>query len=104
MEEPPERDAQDGATPARIDDDAIFKAWVSAQALNDGREVAIVKRMNGGGEDFEDDVEPDAEPQQLTMTPREYQYELFEKAKAFNTIVVLDTGQFFTAIDVLSPY
>jgi endoribonuclease Dicer len=35
-----------------------------------------------------------AESRQIISSPREYQIELFERAKAKNTIAVLDTGQY----------
>ena len=39
-----------------------------------------------------------AESRQIISSPREYQIELFERAKAKNIIAVLDTGQYFPAL------
>lgn len=77
-------------TQRRIEDNFYFSQWVKdkhteivrsapAQALGDeNRSVAWIVRQ--------------AESEKIINTPREYQVELFEKAKEKNIIAVLDTG------------
>lgn len=72
----------------RQKEDASFKAWLERQARQDDDGLAT-------DEETSELARPNmsvAEPSPLTVTPREYQNELYERAKMKNTIVVLETG------------
>ena len=74
-------------------DFAIFQNWVNESQKNITAKIPSDTTSN---------VNPRAEPgegtrgcssQSIIETPREYQLDLFEKAKSKNIIVVLDTGE-----------
>ncbi len=71
----------------KIKDNSIFKQWLQVQAREDDDGVRPL--LSAPPEDLGDAA---AEVSALMVTPREYQNELFERAKKKNTIVVLDTG------------
>lgn len=71
----------------KIKDNSVFQRWLQIQARDD--DDGIIPLLSAPPEDLSDAA---AEASALTVTPREYQNELFERAKNKNTIVVLDTG------------
>lgn len=79
-------------------DDAAFAAWLNEYAANDG-ESSPEKTQVPATDDLADVI---SEPAALTVPPREYQNELFERAKQKNTIVVLDTGNSSRSFELAS--
>ncbi|KAM3458327.1 hypothetical protein MY3296_000533 [Beauveria thailandica] len=81
----------------RTKDSSVFKSWLHEQAKidNDGVLPATNAPLEGLGDAAA------AEVSALMATPREYQNELFERAKSKNTIVVLDTGSGKTLIAIM---
>ncbi|KAF1730136.1 Dicer-like protein 1 [Beauveria bassiana] len=81
----------------RTKDSSVFKSWLHEQAKidNDGVIPAANAPLEGLGDAAA------AEVSALMATPREYQNELFERAKSKNTIVVLDTGSGKTLIAIM---
>lgn len=76
-------------------DKSLFDDWVrdqradaykSARESDVGNESTLVARLSLR----------DAKDAPIISSPREYQTELFERAKEKNIIAVLDTGWFFT--------
>jgi endoribonuclease Dicer len=70
---------------------AAFHSWLEQdqrQRLQD--EISASKAAEDLGRTLGDDRRPN---ENIICSPREYQVELFERAKTRNTIVVLDTGR-----------
>ncbi|KAJ6787743.1 hypothetical protein PWT90_04002 [Aphanocladium album] len=80
----------------KIRDNHVFSAWLHEQAKQD--DDGIVPAESALSEKVSDEA---AAVSALTVTPREYQNELFERAKKKNTIVVLDTGSGKTLIAIM---
>ncbi|OAR00112.1 hypothetical protein LLEC1_06789 [Akanthomyces lecanii] len=83
-------------TKQKIKDTSVFKKWIQAQARDDDDGTSPL--LSAPPDDLSDAA---AEVSALTVTPREYQNELFERAKKRNTIVVLDTGSGKTLIAIM---
>jgi endoribonuclease Dicer len=85
---------------------AIFQSWMTSAA---GREVATRRTRDDMPKDGSGDVgsitsllaQHRKGDDKIVKNPREYQIELFERAKQQNTIAVLDTGSGKTLIAVL---
>ncbi|OAA58270.1 RNase3 domain protein [Cordyceps fumosorosea ARSEF 2679] len=80
----------------KINDNSVFKTWLEHQARVD--DDGSVEAPAAPAEAISDAA---AEISALMITPREYQNELFERAKEKNTIVVLDTGSGKTLIAIM---
>lgn len=82
--------------------DAVFKSWFAKQAATITKE-SITKVMKVEEEEILSikALMARQESQSIISSPREYQMELFEKAKICNTIAVLDTGSGKTLIAVM---
>ncbi|XWX01289.1 hypothetical protein V2A60_009315 [Cordyceps javanica] len=80
----------------KISDNSVFKTWLEDHArVDDDGELSVSSAPSEGLSDAA------AEISALIVTPREYQNELFERAKKKNTIVVLDTGSGKTLIAIM---
>ncbi|ATY67483.1 RNase3 domain [Cordyceps militaris] len=81
---------------AKFKDNTVFTAWLADHARldDDGADLSATAPSEGISETA-------AEISALMITPREYQNELFERAKKKNTIVVLDTGSGKTLIAIM---
>lgn len=77
-------------TQRRIQDNLHFSEWVKEQHAQIERSAAI--QATGIGDQSVSYIVRMAESEKIINTPREYQIELFEKAKEKNIIAVLDTG------------
>jgi hypothetical protein len=72
----------------RLEDDASFDQWIVQH-----EDVLSQKSTSTGQEARTKEwLVRDMEKQKIIVSPRDYQVELFEKAKLQNTIAVLDTG------------
>ncbi|KAH6894613.1 hypothetical protein B0T10DRAFT_436261 [Thelonectria olida] len=80
-------------------DAAAFQSWVA----NNQREVTrdAARSANALSKQSVESLVRDSGGRVIIATPREYQVELFERAKKQNTIVVLDTGSGKTLIAAL---
>lgn len=71
----------------RLAEDIAFSQWLEARQTASAAHMLSVEGVTSSS------CEPEAtKPRRIIASPREYQMELFEKAKEQNTIVVLDTG------------
>lgn len=84
---------------------AIFDVWLSSSA---GQEALKPKSKDGRAKEEVDEMQSvhsllaqQQREAKIVTSPREYQNELFERAKEENTIAVLDTGSGKTLIAVL---
>ncbi|KAG6035504.1 hypothetical protein E4U41_006045 [Claviceps citrina] len=81
-------------------EDVAFQAWVADQKHETSSDLkhpgAKDKKSSALMEDGTSD-----KPKKIISSPRQYQLDLFERAKEGNTIVVLDTGSGKTLIAVL---
>ncbi|KAG8427536.1 Dicer-like protein 1 [Metarhizium acridum] len=78
---------------------AAFMSWVADVAYQD--DTATSAKENDTVEDSATIVESGTPSAKIVTTPRQYQLDLFERAKQQNTIIVLDTGSGKTYIAVL---
>jgi hypothetical protein len=80
-------------------DTAAFQSWVA----NNQREVTrdSARAANSLSKQSVESLVRDGGGRLIIASPREYQVELFERAKKQNTIVVLDTGLLFPCIECL---
>lgn len=81
---------------------AIFESWI----ISDAGQQALTKTKEAKLVDLADEEQSihslmSNQGTQIIKNPREYQTELFERAKKENTIAVLDTGSGKTLISVL---
>lgn len=80
----------------------IFETWLTS----DAGKIALAKKKEYRSVDTADEIASihslmERSTTQIIKNPREYQTELFERAKKENTIAVLDTGSGKTLISVL---
>lgn len=81
-------DDQEASSEQRNVEEDMFTQWLASQQ-------SLVSNTGRQSSENEDTVASDpatSPPAQIITTPREYQMQLFERAKERNTIVVLDTG------------
>ncbi|EFY96289.2 dsRNA-specific ribonuclease [Metarhizium robertsii] len=78
---------------------AAFMSWVADEAYQD--DTATPAKEDDTAEGSATIVESGTSHQRIVTTPRQYQIDLFERAKEQNTIIVLDTGSGKTYIAVL---
>ncbi|KAK7755559.1 Dicer-like protein 1 [Diatrype stigma] len=86
-------------TQRRIQDNLHFSEWVKDRHAQIERSAAV--QATGLGDQSVSYIVRMAESEKIINTPREYQIELFEKAKEKNIIAVLDTGTGKTLIAAL---
>ncbi|EHA54708.1 dicer-like protein 1 [Pyricularia oryzae 70-15] len=88
-------------------DQAAFESWVNDNKIRLSLPSATKSRRSGIRELFSSDETLETRPtrtrprERVIEGPREYQIELFERAKQKNTIAVLDTGTGKTLIAIL---
>lgn len=75
------------ATDQRLAEDIAFTQWLEARQTKATAHTSSSDRVSSSSCELEV-----TESRRIIASPREYQVELFEKAKGQNTIVVLDTG------------
>lgn len=81
-------------------DNAAFQEWM----IKNQREVtkaAVTAAKNNLGNQSVANMVTGFEDKKIITSPREYQTELFERAKEKNTIVVLDTGMSVNSVECL---
>ena len=79
-------------TKRRVQDNLFFSQWVRDQQGE--IEQSNPLRFTRGDDQSVTSLVRQAESQKIINSPREYQVELFEKAKQKNIIAVLDTGMY----------
>ena len=79
-------------TKRRVRDNLFFSQWVRDQQGE--IEQSNPLRFTRGDDQSVTSLVRQAESQKIINSPREYQVELFEKAKQKNIIAVLDTGMY----------
>lgn len=90
LEQNPERPRKKQSEKRRLDA-AIFESWIEQDQRQRLQEALGASKASDGLEKLlDDEIRPD---NAIICSPREYQVELFERAKTRNTIVVLDTGE-----------
>ncbi|KAI7565983.1 dicer-like protein 1, partial [Hortaea werneckii] len=82
---------------------ALFEAWLVSEAAQDALKPKTKHQRLLNADDEELSIQSLMRKQgsQIIKNPRQYQWELFERAKEQNTIAVLDTGSGKTLIAVL---
>ena len=82
---------------------AIFEAWVISDAAQEALKpkARSAKLTDGADEELSMQALMAKQGTEIIKNPRDYQLELFERAKNQNTIAVLDTGSGKTLIAVL---
>ncbi|KAI7089846.1 dicer-like protein 1 [Hortaea werneckii] len=82
---------------------ALFEAWLVSDAAQDALKPKTKHQRLLDADDEELSIQSLMSKQgsQIIKNPRQYQWELFERAKEQNTIAVLDTGSGKTLIAVL---
>ena len=88
-------------TEKRRIENEVFRAFMESEALSASTESVVKDREREDQELSIQDLIAKYEDANRVTTPREYQIELFERAKARNTIAVVDTGSGKTHIAVL---
>nr|AAP21615.1 truncated SMS-3 [Neurospora crassa] len=80
----------------KLADTAAFNSWIEEhqETLARDQRKAAIEAARVAGVDVLPAIGFDSE--RIITSPREYQVELFERAKQQNTIAVLDTGKFLT--------
>lgn len=78
----------------KLADTAAFNSWIEEhqETLARDQRKAAIEAARSAGVDVLPAIGFDSE--RIITSPREYQVELFERAKQQNTIAVLDTGKF----------
>ncbi|KAK2616336.1 Dicer-like protein 1 [Conoideocrella luteorostrata] len=79
-------------------EDNAFRAWIASEVL---KEPTPKAQDDGDKQPSISDLVSHIKSNKIIDTPRQYQLDLFERAKKDNTIVVLDTGSGKTLIAVL---
>ncbi|KAI7256511.1 dicer-like protein 1, partial [Hortaea werneckii] len=82
---------------------ALFEAWLVSEAAQDALNPKTKHQglLNADDEELSIQSLMRKQGSQIIKNPRQYQWELFERAKEQNTIAVLDTGSGKTLIAVL---
>ncbi|KAI9713595.1 MAG: Dicer-like protein 1 [Bogoriella megaspora] len=93
--------AVDNKTNHRRKQQALFDSWAEDAAVNITKEGLLEATRASGREITETNTIFGQSAEKIVNFPREYQLELFERAKQQNTIAVLDTGSGKTLIAVL---
>ncbi|KAI9728236.1 MAG: Dicer-like protein 1 [Chrysothrix sp. TS-e1954] len=81
---------------------AVFESFVTGKAATFCEDQVVdLQQRSVDGELSLSEIMANQESQKIIQAPRDYQMELFERAKTQNTIAVLDTGSGKTLIAVL---